>query len=191
VTDAAFRIVCLGTSLTGRGGWTDVLAARLAAAWRRRVQVHAVAADDTTSRWGRRQLAAVLAYEPDLVLIEFAINDAYLKHLVTPLESRRNHRALIRRLRRERPDAAILLATMSPAHGWKRWLLRPFLERHFAGYRRLSRAEGVGLVDTAPLWCASAAARARDIPDGLHPTHEAQVRITVSGILRHLGVEGP
>ncbi|MEH3145452.1 MAG: SGNH/GDSL hydrolase family protein [Methylobacterium frigidaeris] len=183
----AVRIVTLGTSLTARHGWQPDLAARLQAAWGRPVTVHAVARGGAGSRWGLGQVAAVLAHDPDIVLIEFAANDADLRRRTGLSESRDNHVRLIAAIRERRPGTRIHLMTMSPQHGLvRRWILRPFMDAYSDQYAALSREAGVGLIDVRPLWREDSVDPGRDIPDGAHPTRAATLRITVPAIVRAL-----
>lgn len=187
-----FRIVALGTSLTARGDWPDSLGARLSACAGRPVTVERVARAGAGSNWGRDQVAAVLALSPDLVLIEFAINDADLRDGVSLARARDNHLALIAALEAGRPGLPLMLMTMNRAEGL-RGLMRPRLAAHHAQYRDLAAGQGpgqgVGLIDLAPLWAAAlAAGRGPELlPDGLHPTDAAVAEIALPAMVAEIG----
>ena len=51
-----------------------------------------------TSAWGLDQVDVVIAKAPDLIVLEFAINDADLGRGLSLAESRDNHRSLILQL---------------------------------------------------------------------------------------------
>lgn len=183
-----FRIVALGTSLTARGDWPDSLGARLSACAGRPVTVERVAKAGAGSNWGRDQAAAVLALAPDLVLIEFAINDADLRDGVSLARARDNHLALIGALGADRPGLPLMLMTMNRAEGL-RGLMRPRLAAYHAQYRDLAAGQGLGLVDLAPLWAAAlAAGRGPELlPDGLHPTDAAVAEIALPAMEAQIG----
>lgn len=186
--EGPFRIVALGTSLTARGDWPDQLAQALSDCAGRPVTVERVAKAGAGSNWGREQAAAVLALAPDLVLIEFAINDADLRDGVSLVRARDSHLALIGALEDGRPALPLMLMTMSRAEGL-RGLMRPWLGAYHAQYRDLAAGQGLGLIDLAPLWAAALAAGrgAELLPDGLHPTDAAVAEIALPVMVAQIG----
>ena len=98
--DAPARIVAFGTSLTAREGWPEALAARLEACLGHPVELIRVARNGAGSDWALGQTGAVIAARPDLVLIEFAVNDADLLDGARLAVSRAKHAADPRRARR-------------------------------------------------------------------------------------------
>jgi lysophospholipase L1-like esterase len=181
-------LVVLGTSLSARNPWPEGLRARLEACRGGPVVLTVVAAPGENSDWGRKQMAAVLAAAPDLVLVEFTINDADLRDGVPLGRSRENHAAILADLAAARPGAVPVLVVLSPAIGL-RGALRPFYDRYRALYAQLAEAAGAGLVDLDPVW--QAALRAGDrraiLPDGIHPTAAATARITLPPLAARLG----
>lgn len=175
------HVLILGTSLTRRGDWPDLLAAGLQACAGAPLVVERLARAGAASDWGlealRARLASADAPTPDIVIVEFSGNDASLVHGFPLFVSRRNHLEMLRLVR----DAGALpiLATMSPAWGWKA-LARPGQDRYHALYRDLAAAEGTGLIDTIADWRAlSPEERRVALPDHLHPTAAAMAAITV------------
>lgn len=167
--DGALRITAFGTSLTAPPQtWPDDLAIRLEQCRRARVTVTRVAGPGRGSDWALDQTARVVTTAPDLVLIEFAINDADLRDGVSLATARDQHRALIADLRAALPGVRIALMTMSPAHGLRGWI-RPRLAAHYHQYHDLARAEGVGLIDLYPRWRVLAREDRGLEADGLHP----------------------
>ena len=185
---APFRIVALGTSLTRNAAWPDELSRRLSACAGRPVSVVRVARAGASSDWGRGQAAAVAALEPDLVLVEFAVNDADIRGGQTLKTSLANHLSLITALAARAPGAGVMLMTMNTATGL-RGLLRPWLAAHHAQYRSLAAAEGLGLVDLAPLWAAALAGEEGRalMPDGLHPTDAAVAAVALPAMTAGIG----
>ena len=173
-------VVAFGTSLTAKGNWQEQLGAALAECRNGPVAVHTVAQPGATSDWAVEHLDEVIRLEPEVVLVEFSVNDASLVHGVGVDRSLANTREILDRL-----DAAHVqpvLMTMNPASGL-RWLSRPFLADYYELYRRLARERGLLLADLAPRW---AGRPAEDIPDGLHPTPEAAIEVLVPVLLELL-----
>jgi lysophospholipase L1-like esterase len=163
------RIAALGTSLTARGNWLESLPDSLAPLLPRPVTTHNFARAGANSRQGLALLDGVAGALPQIVLLEFAINDAALHRGVTLAESVTNMTAMVHRLRRALPDVRLYLMTMSPARGW-RGLLRPRLNVYYDQYAEIAAREQVGYIDNRPAWAAlSSAALAAALPDGAHP----------------------
>lgn len=176
------KIVALGTSLTARGGWTRPLGAELGRRLRRRVDIVTVARPGATSRWGAEQLDRVAGERPDLVLVEFSANDAALRRLVTPRESRSNLRRILLGLRARLAHARLIVMAMNPASGL-RGLVRPLLDRYADAHLREASGLGFETLDTRPIWSAmTAAERAAAIPDGLHPLPSAAASVMVPAL---------
>ena len=183
------RIVALGTSLTRNALWPDDLARALTACSGRPVLVTRIAEVGENSAWGLTQAQAVAALTPDLVLIEFAINDADLRDGLSLDAALDAHLRLLDVLAAEAPAARPVLMTMNRAFGL-RGLLRPWLGAHYAQYRRLAAERDIGLIDLAPLWSAAPATGpdgVRLLPDGLHPTDAAVAHIALPSLVTELG----
>ena len=177
-------IFLAGTSLTAYYDWPDLLAERLETSLDRPVRVSRVAKGGETSAWGLENIEDIVSQAPDIVLIEFAINDADLRHLISLKASIENHKRLIARLRRADPSIAIILVTMSPAYGLKRGL-RPRLAAYYDAYRQIAQDTDTGLIDLYPRWLAYDARR-QAIPDGVHPTEAASSRLIVPTVASYL-----
>ena len=128
----------------------------------------------------------MIAAAPDLVLMEFAINDADMRDGVPLAVARAQHDAILARLSQALPDTQVLLMTMSPAHGLRGWM-RPLLARHYAQYRDLAEAHGAGLLDLYPRWLAAPPA-VRRFGDGLHPGNEAVRAVLLEPL--HMAISG-
>lgn len=174
----------LGTSLSRGAAWPAEAAAALAQCRGAPVDVVVAARPGATSLWGIDALDGLLAHAPDLVLIEFAINDAAVLRGVSLARSRRAHEELLSRV--SASGAAPVLLTTSGAWGMNA-LERPGLEAYFDLYRRIAAARGARLIDIAPLWDALApSAAAKASPDGLHPTQEAVRAVAGDALARAL-----
>lgn len=179
------RIVVLGTSLSAKYGWPSLFRDRLAACLDRTPDLELVARPGANSGWGLDQVARVIAANPDLVLIEFAINDADLKDGVWRAESAAHHRDILAELATALPDARVLLMTMSPVRGWQ-ILFRPRLAGYYALYPEIGEETGAGVLDLYPRWLTNPSAR-ESFPDGVHPTEAAATDILLPPLLRTVG----
>lgn len=164
------HLAVLGTSLS-LGSWPEALRAALSACQGHAVRLTRVADPGANSFQGLSALSRIIDADPDLVLIEFAINDADLADGLARDDAANNIATMLDALALEAPDAQVMLLTMSPAHGL-RGLKRPFLARYYGDVRTLAAAHGTGLADLYPRWRTREDWRAA-LPDGLHPTETA------------------
>ena len=190
-TPGTIKMLVLGSSLSARSDWPEVLRDGVndllkdcAAAG---VELRVIAKGGADSAWGLAQLSGGLDFRPDLVLIEFMINDADIRNGISRSESERNHGEIIDILRNTHPDAAIFLLRLNRAHG-PRALLRPSL----AGYERLlpeiARRSSAGFIDLRPEWSDRWRSEGyRSLPDGLHPTDAAAREVNVARVLSTVG----
>jgi len=183
------RLVTFGTSLTALGGWQNALSLSLANAYGHHVEVETVAEAGRDSRWALANVDRVIARSPDLVLIEFTVNDASILHLISLRESEQNTVELVTRIQNALPGAIIFLMAMSPFWG-RRSLIRPQLERYYNQQEIIARELNVGFIDHRPKWRRFSAADIRRlIPDGAHPLPAVIAQIIVPSILAALSVE--
>ena len=176
------RISFVGTSLTASYDWP----VHLNDCADRSISVSRIARAGAASDWGRRQADGIVANHPDVIFIEFSVNDADLRHRISLRESASNHRTLIRHLRARLPEARIVLMTMSPAHGIRR-ILRPRLPAYYRLYRDLAEELDTGLLDIYPRWLA-VPKPAREQQDGLHPSQTTASRIILPALGSYLGL---
>lgn len=176
------RLSFVGTSLTASYDWTE----RLQSCTGPEVSVSRVARAGATSAWGLTQAETILSHQPDIVFIEFSINDADMRHGISLRESAENHRQLILALRAQHQELQVVLMTMSPAYGIRR-LLRPRLPAYYRLYHELAEELGTGLLDLYPRWL-NLPKQDREQPDGLHPTGPASSRVILSELPKYLGI---
>lgn len=179
------KITVLGTSLTATYDWPDRVADTLALCLGGRPQISRIALAGANSTWGLSQIHAVIATQPDIILIEFAINDADLRDGVWLWQSAANHRAMGLALQTALPDSRVVLMTMSPAQGVRGWL-RPWLGQYYAQYQRLAQDMGAGLIDLYPRWLAVPRAQRGLGRDGLHPDPNVAAKVIVPVITVYL-----
>lgn len=182
------HVLIVGTSLTTRGTWVGELEAELAACRKGPVKVEALAKAGATIRWGWPAFEARMAgaQRPDLIAMEFSGNDA-VPWRGLPLFMAKARTQKVIDLAKSK-DIPLYLATMSPGWGVNA-LKRPGQHRYHAMYRDLAARNGLGLIDTMPIWLGlSDAERAQLVPDDLHPTEAAMRQITLSAFATTLGV---
>jgi lysophospholipase L1-like esterase len=191
------RVVFYGTSLTHRGGWAETLAYELATQYPSLTAVNA-AESGQHSRWGLGNFPSrVLPHKPDLVFMEFAINDAVARFALTPEESRQNLEAMLDLLHAQLPDCAVILQVMNPVLGRPPGHdgHRPNLPGYEQIYREVARERQLLLVDHAPAWAGllaqGAATFLRFVPDGLHPNQAGYDRFMLPTLRTALGLPSP
>lgn len=183
----ALTIVTFGTSLTAPPqSWPEALGPALETCRGGPVRVLRVAGPGMGSAWGLEQTRAVAALSPDLILMEFAINDADLKDGVSRRQSAEDHARIVSDMAEMAPAAQIALMTMSPAKGPRGWI-RPFLPAHYRAYRGLAADLGLGLVDLYPRWLALPDTQQGLEADGLHPAPEMAEALILPALLAYLG----
>lgn len=183
-----FVLAVLGTSLTAASSWPETLVDQLTECLGSPVTLVRVAKSGATSESGLAQMKEAAVVRPDLVLIEFTINDADLRDGVWLARSEQLHREMIARLGEFSAQSRVTLVTMSPAHGLRGWM-RPRLTSYEAMYRRLADTLPVNLIDLAPIWRAALVPGSTKtyLPDGLHPTEIAVTEIAIPQLLARTG----
>jgi lysophospholipase L1-like esterase len=179
------RITTFGTSLTASYDWPGRLQAMLTQCLNRPVTVTPVARSGAGIPWALTQVQTVAATDPDLVLVEFAINDADLRDGTRLAVANAAHQRLITELRHAAPNAQIALMTMNPAQGL-RGAVRPYLAAHYLAYRDLAAEMETGLIDLYPRWLARPVAERGLQADGLHPTQDVAAKVIVPSVADYL-----
>lgn len=190
---ASQTIVLYGTSLTAGRRWGQMLGDLLEARFPKRARVLDRASPGVGSAWGVTNLdTRVIAEAPDLVFLEFAINDAAIKLRTSPAQSRKNLEEMIDRILKSRPQAEIVLMTMNPPTG-PGLVDRPRYEEYREVYRELARRRGLRLIDLEPVWrkvmAQGEAAYSKLIQDGLHPNKLGQETVVFPAVRDSLGLD--
>jgi lysophospholipase L1-like esterase len=176
-------IATYGTSLTAEGEWQQPLEAALERCGAGEVDVLNFGKDRSDSRWGAANTDQVIAANPDLVLIEFSYNDAYVNFNISLSESRMLTDKIVDDIKNGLPHARIFLMTMNWPLG--RWVeSRPQLNSYYDIYRQVAAERHLGLVDTAPQWKL---APPDSLRDEIHPTKAAHEAVTVPAIVSGIG----
>ena len=202
-------VVTLGTSLTGgRWRWPDVVVGEwLREEYPEQVQLVNLGVGASASmyapgamnpsvhegRCGLDRMREVAAHRPDVVFVEFAVNDAYLPYGISIEESVRNMEEIFAHLRSTCPGAELVLLTTNPVkdtasgpHASQRPKLRAYLDAHIALAGRLD----IPVLDAYPEWqrlLENEPARFDAlVPDGIHPGLEGYREVLLPMVQRGL-----
>ncbi len=144
------------------------------------------------------QLDRALAHEPDVLLIEFAVNDAFLGYGISRQMSRANLQAMIDRVnawaaQRDKSVEIVLQTMNNNTHAGQ----RPELEAYYQGYRDVAQADGLLLIDHYPNWLKlynsepDHATWKSYVPDGIHPIAIGARRVILPEMQRALKAQLP
>jgi lysophospholipase L1-like esterase len=184
----AILVLLVGTSLTARGNWPDMLERALISCASQGVVVERLAKSGQGIRWGLPALQTRLSDPemppPDITIVEFAGNDASLRQGLPLFLARKRTLLLIERLRKA--GSIIFLSTMNPGWGSEA-ITRPGQARYHGMYRDVTTETGAGLIDTAPQWHAlDYKTRTLLVPDNGHPNDRGAELITIPAFLAAL-----
>lgn len=171
----------VGTSLTATSNWPDNLLKRLAECLPYPPEISRVARPAATSRWGLSQVKQIAETRADIVIIEFAINDADVRIGQTLRASLATHEAMIDALEIALPEASIYLMTTNPALG-RAAGRRPALQAYYQSYETLAERRDLGLVDAYRRWLLLGDL-GEVIADGLHPRNEVATQVIVPALV--------
>ena len=183
-------VVAYGTSLTASGysAWVGQVQAWLDAQYPGQLGMVNSGIPGGYSVDGLANLdARVLAYHPDTVFIEFAVNDAAN---LTVAASKANLNTMIDRILAADPGTEIILQTMNSAwdapNGWGSATARPNLADYYQGYRDVAAARSLLLINHYPAWVnlqlTDLATFEAYVPDGIHPSAAALAVMTTPRI---------
>lgn len=202
----AQKLATYGTSLTSPGPWPVQLNTWLRGQFPGKVTLvnGAIIASSSTNPnpvfdlLGRLD-ERVLASNPDTVMLEFAINDAFVDFGISLQQSRTNLNTMIDRIQAGRPDREVILMTMNPAWdvpgGLQPATARPNLPQYYQIFRDVAAERNLLLIDHYVNWTAlrdsNRALFERYIPDGIHPIAAGTTAIEFPELVRALTVPEP
>lgn len=183
------KIVCFGTSLTEGSGWVKMLQKELP-------EYHVInfGKGGMNSNWGVKNLKWVLWFKPEIVLMEFAINDAsilteYYKP-VNQFQSSINLQRMIYDFKVNgievylmvmNPPLDINIYERNPAED------RPEYNEYYELHKAIAIINNIPFIDLTAEW--NKLSREDFLwfcPDGLHPNELGSRGITVPTILKQL-----
>lgn len=190
-------IVVYGTSLCtlpdGTLTWPAMLQDSINAIYPDAVEVINSARSAMWSTWGVQNLdEKVLSKKPDMVLIEFGMNDAYLPYHTSLEVCRINVEYMIDRIKEANPQCEIVLQIMNMPireHLEK----RPHINAYYDVYRKIARKRKLKLIDHYAYWTGILKQGEEEflkyVPDGIHPRALAWKTYTVPFILKELDIK--
>ena len=194
----AQTIVVYGTSLTAGGQWTKQVAAVLKARFGDKAVLKNAASSGKDSNWGVENIEArVFPHKPDVLFIEFGMNDAIHERSTSLETAKHNLETMIARTLTEFPDCEIILMSMNP--DLKHLILnrpkqsRTHLAQYYAMYSEMAAERGLQHIDLHAAWTAflgeDVEKAAKHIPDGVHPNGLGCKTVVTPAILTAIGVE--
>lgn len=179
-------VVTYGTSLTEAGAWVPMLKAWFDKRYPDLVTVVNGAKSGQNSAWGLANVQQqVVSRKPDLVFVEFAINDAVRRFTITAQDSRTNLDGILAAIRTGNPQVEFVLMTMNAAidtDGKSNGTNRPQLADYYANYSACATTQRLPLIDNYPAWRTLAERDpktfVRYAPDGLHPNATGLAAVT-------------
>ena len=190
-------VIVYGTSVSIRGEWANAVERYFNRLYPDQVAFFNTARSGMHSNWGVENLKErVLDKNPDLVFLEFAINDAATKHGISTEQCRLNLDTMVNALKAQNPNVEIVLQTMNPA--WdspksapKKYASdRSHLADYYTVYRDYAQENGLPLVDNYPVWKKifdeEPERYQQLVPDGIHPDSEPSLEVawpTVKALL--------
>ncbi len=196
------KIAALGTSLTGgKWRWFDVMKEWLDEQYPNQCTyfnegVGASASSYPPGNSGLDKVKVVATYHPDVVFIEFTVNDAYKPYAISVEESRRNLECMISTLKIANPEVEIILQTMNlvidmPEVNMTESTKRSGLSEYLEMYRQVAKEQKLLLIDHYPNWNRYFKKEGRDayiklVTDGIHPNMEGYRKILLPELTRRL-----
>jgi len=185
-------VITYGTSLTAGGAWVQQLQEALNHRYPGKAKLINSAKGAMWSTWGVENLGTrVIRKKPDTVLIEFAINDAYLPYKTSVEQAQRNLENMIERILKSNSACEIILMVMNPpvAVHLER---RPKIKDYYQMYRDVAKDRKLLLIDHYPKWekilNENAALFEQYVPDGIHPGPEGCKAVITPTIIKALGI---
>lgn len=188
------RIVVYGTSLTANGAWPAQMKGMLDVAWPGRTTLVNRGASGMASDWGIANLSTqVLAEAPDVVFLEFSVNDAVARFDISLTQARKNLEAIIDGIEAENPNCEIIIQVTNPvigrSQGDEGW--RPNLEHYQQIHRDIAAERDLLLIDHQPAWQALLDMGESEfnfyVPDGLHPNAQGEETFFTPVLLQAIG----
>lgn len=175
-----FDIAFLGTSLTANAicDWQPNFRSVLQAAVVRPVRLYDFGHPGAVATTLVTDSASITRMRPRMVVIEVGMNDAYAAVDLTAFGS--SVTTIINAVKAADAATEIALMTMNPAISPAGAAQIAALPNYYQKLRDLSTSESVLLIDNTPDWGSPTNV---EIPDGIHPTHDAAVQILVPNLI--------
>lgn len=180
------HIVTYGTSLTAGGAWVGQLRELLNKKFPGLATVTNSGQSGMWSKWGLDHLdERVLKKNPDTVLIEWAINDAFLQYKTSVEQAQKNLETMLDAILKQNANCEIILMTMDPPIN-EHLERRPDIEKYYQMYRDVAKARKLRLIDHEANW-KPVLEKGKEtylalVPDGIHPNAKGCEQIITPAI---------
>lgn len=186
-------VVVYGTSLSSGGhgkAWMGEVARQFNEKYGNHLKYCLAGKGGMWSTWGVQHLEdSVISKNPDAVIMEFGINDAFEKYKTSPELAKLNLEYMIDRIQLNNPDCDIILQVMNMPVG-KSAGFRPNLNAYYAMYREVAKKRKLMLIDHYPNWQKilnmGEEEFIKHVPDGIHPNYESDRNIIAPYIIKRL-----
>ncbi|MCU0785455.1 MAG: right-handed parallel beta-helix repeat-containing protein, partial [Verrucomicrobia bacterium] len=189
------RIVFYGTSLTASGIWTSQMQSAVDSVYPGLVTYINSGGSGKASDWGVTNLQTkVINQTPDVVFIEFSVNDAAVILNVSRAQALANLSTMVNSIRSARPNCEIILQVMNPVDRRDTDTYSPRTDLAFyqQDYRNFAATNGLQFIDHMPAFQAlldeGSDAYRVFVPDGLHPNAEGFARYLTPVLLQAIGL---
>jgi lysophospholipase L1-like esterase len=172
-------VAFFGTSLTSinyGGYWQNNLRETLPPLVNKEFRLFDFGMPGQTCAGGQSQLPRMLNLRPSIIVVEFAMNDAYTANGITLASFKTSLATMVDTIVAALPSSQLKLMTMNPAISPGAATV-PNLATYYQGVRDIAAAKSIGLIDLTPLWGTPTSLQ---IPvDGIHPTGAAFVSVAL------------
>ncbi len=189
------RIVLFGTSLTAEGAWVAQMQSVVDSAYPGLATWINSGGLGKASDWGVTNLQTkVIDQNPDVVFIEFSVNDAAVVLNVSRAQALANLATIVNGIRAARPNCQIILQVMNPVdrRDTDTYSPRPNLAQYQQDYRNFAASNGLQCIDHMPAFQAlldeGSDSYRLYVPDGLHPSTEGFARYLTPVLLQAIGL---
>lgn len=185
-------IVVYGTSLSASPeGWPKMLEQSIDSLYPGQIKVVNSARGGMWSTWGVQNLdERVIANKPDMFIVEFTINDAYLPYNTSTEVCRLNIEYMIDRVLEDNPECEVVLQVMNMPIA-EHLEARPDYKSYNQVYRDVAKRRGLTLIDHTLYWkdiLVKGESHYRIyVPDGIHPEKMAWETLVTPYVMRNLG----
>lgn len=192
----AQKVVVYGTSLTAKGPWVSIIQKKLKEKYSEKVSLINSGGSGKDSNWGLANLKKkVIGHKPNVVFIEFGMNDSVVRFNNSKDKVRSNISSMISQIKKSLPDCEIILMTMNPALGIPEGhrSARTDLNDYYEIYRELAKKNGLKLIDHFRNWQTflgrAGVAYKQYIPDGIHPNKAGCEKVIIPEMVKVLGLK--
>lgn len=184
-------IVIMGTSLSAvpqGGNWTDIFSDKLNAEFGELVNIINFCHGGESSHDGLKILQSVIDTKPDVVFIEYSMNDSHPYYGISVRESYDNLDTIVQGILKENPNCEIIIETMNPAYG-KHAEQRSSLKDYYQAYRYYAYSHNMKFIDYYKMWLdvlKDNQLQSTYIPDDIHPAQEGAEIVIIPTLMKYI-----